>query len=62
MQLLNRYGVRSRPATMIMTGLAQRNGLSLEQFKSPSNSGQSYAVARESLRDDLAIQRVQLAM
>jgi peptidyl-prolyl cis-trans isomerase SurA len=43
-----------------MTRLAKQNGLSLEQFRiALEQSGQSYAVARESLRDDLAIQRVQ---
>ena len=43
-----------------MTRLARQNGLTLEQFRNAlEQSGQSYAVARESLRDDLAIQRVQ---
>lgn len=62
LQLANRYGVRipDQQLDESMTRLAQRNGLSLEQFRvALEQSGQSYAVARESLRDDLAIQRVQ---
>ena len=43
-----------------MTRLARQNGLTLEQFRTAlEQSGQSYAAAREGLRDDLAIQRVQ---
>ena len=43
-----------------MARLAQQNGLSLEQFRiALEQSGQNYAAARENLRDDLAIQRVQ---
>ena len=62
LQLADRYGVRipDQQLDESMTRLAQRNGLSLEQFRvALEQSGQSYAVARESLRDDLAIQRVQ---
>lgn len=43
-----------------MTRLASQNGMTLQQFrKALEGSGQSYAVAREALRDDVAIQRVQ---
>ena len=62
LQLANRYGVRipDQQLDESMTRLAKQNGLSLEQFRiALEQSGQSYAVARESLRDDLAIQRVQ---
>jgi len=62
LQLADRYGVRipDQQLDESMTRLAQRNGLTLEQFRvALEQSGQSYAVARESLRDDLAIQRVQ---
>lgn len=62
LQLADRYGVRipDQQLDESMTRLAQRNALSLEQFRvALEQSGQSYAVARESLRDDLAIQRVQ---
>ena len=62
LQLADRYGVRIPDLQLdeSMTRLAQRNGLSLEQFRvALEQSGQSYAIARESLRDDLAIQRVQ---
>lgn len=62
LQLADRYGVRipDQQLDESMTRLAQRNGLSLEQFRvALEQSGQSYAIARESLRDDLAIQRVQ---
>ena len=62
MQLANRYGVRIPDAQLdeAMTRLARQNGLTLEQFRiALEQSGQSYAAARESLRDDLAIQRVQ---
>ena len=62
LQLADRYGVRipDQQLDESMTRLAQRNGLSLEQFRvALEQSGQSYAFARESLRDDLAIQRVQ---
>ena len=62
LQLANRYGVRipDQQLDESMTRLAKQNGLSLEQFRiALEQSGQSYALARESLRDDLAIQRVQ---
>ena len=62
LQLAARYGVRipDQQLDESMTRLAQQNGLTLEQFKAAlEQSGQSYAVARESLRNDLAIQRVQ---
>ena len=62
LQRADRYGVRipDQQLDESMTRLAQRNGLSLEQFRvALEQSGQSYAIARESLRDDLAIQRVQ---
>ena len=62
LQLANRYGVRIPDAQLdeSMTRLARQNGLTLEQFRQAlEQSGQSYALARESLRDDLAIQRVQ---
>lgn len=62
LQLANRYGVRIPDAQLdeSMARLARQNGLTLEQFRlALEQSGQSYAIARESLRDDLAIQRVQ---
>ena len=62
LQLANRYGVRipDQQLDESMTRLARQNDLTLEQFRNAlEQSGQSYAVARESLRDDLAIQRVQ---
>ncbi len=62
LQLANRYGVRipDQQLDEAMTRLAQQNNLTLEQFRSAlEQSGQSYAAAREGLRDDLAIQRVQ---
>ena len=62
LQLANRYGVRipDQQLDEAMTRLARQNGLTLEQFRTAlKQSGQSYAAAREGLRDDLAIQRVQ---
>ena len=62
LQLANRYGVRipDQQRDEAMTRLARQNGLTLEQFRiALEQSGQSYAAAREGLRDDLAIQRVQ---
>ena len=62
MQLANRYGVRIPDAQLdeAMTRLARQNGLTLEQFRiAVEQSGQNYAATRESLRQDLAIQRVQ---
>jgi peptidyl-prolyl cis-trans isomerase SurA len=62
MQLAIRYGVRipDQQLDEAMTRLARQNGLTLEQFRvALEQSGQSYAMMREDLRDDLAIQRVQ---
>ena len=62
LQLATRYGVRipDQQLDEAMTRLARQNGLTLEQFRiALEQSGQSYAAAREGLRDDLAIQRVQ---
>jgi len=62
LQLANRYGVRipDQQLDEAMSRLARQNGLTLEQFRiALEQSGQSYAAAREGLRDDLAIQRVQ---
>lgn len=62
LQLANRYGVRipDQQLDEAMTRLARQNGLTLEQFRiALQQTGQSYAAARERLRDDLAIQRVQ---
>ena len=62
LQLANRYGVRipDQQLDEAMTRLARQNGVTLEQFRiALEQSGQSYAAAREGLRDDLAIQRVQ---
>lgn len=62
LQLANRYGVRIPDQQLddAMNRLARQNGLTLDQFRlALEQSGQSYAAAREGLRDDLAIQRVQ---
>ncbi len=62
LQLARRYGVRipDQQLDEAMTRLARQNSLTLEQFRiALEQSGQSYAAAREGLRDDLAIQRVQ---
>ena len=62
MQLANRYGVRipDQQLDEAMTRFARQNGLTLEQFRvALEQSGQNYAMMREDLRDDLAIQRVQ---
>jgi len=62
LQLATRYGVRipDQQLDESMTRLAAQNGLTLEQFRQAlQESGESYTVVRESLRDDLAIQRVQ---
>jgi len=62
MQLANRYGVRipDQQLDEAMTRLARQNSLTLEQFRvALEQSGQNYAMMREDLRDDLAIQRVQ---
>ena len=62
LQLASRYGVRipDQQLDEAMSRLARQNGLTLEQFRvALEQAGQSYAAAREGLRDDLAIQRVQ---
>ena len=62
MQLADRYGVRipDQQLDEAMTRLARQNSLTLEQFRvAVEQSGQNYAMMREDLRDDLAIQRVQ---
>ncbi|MCH1554180.1 MAG: SurA N-terminal domain-containing protein, partial [Luminiphilus sp.] len=62
MQLANRYGVRipDQQLDEAMTRLARQNSLTLEQFRvALEQSGQNYAMMREDLRNDLAIQRVQ---
>ncbi len=62
LQLAKRFGVRipDQQLDEAMTRLARQNSLTLEQFRlALEQSGQSYAAAREGLRDDLAIQRVQ---
>lgn len=62
LQLASRYGVRipDQQLDESMTRLARQNGLTLEQFRQAlEQSGQSYAIVREDLRNDLAIQRVQ---
>jgi len=62
LQLAQRYGVRIPDAQLdeSMTRLARQNGMTLEQFRAVvEESGQSYAMMRESMRDDLAVQRVQ---
>ena len=62
LQLAKRYGVRipDQQLDEAMTRLARQNSLTLEQFRiALEQSGQSYAAAREGLRDDLAIQRIQ---
>ena len=62
MQLAERFGVRIPDAQLdeSMARVAAQNGLSLEQFRQALiQSGQDYNAMRESLRKDLAIQRVQ---
>jgi len=62
MQLADRFGVRIPDAQLdeSMGRVAAQNGLSLEQFRQALiQSGQDYNAMRESLRKDLAIQRVQ---
>jgi len=62
LQLASRYGVRIPDPQLdeSMTRLAAQNGMTLQQFRAAlEDSGQSYAMAREAIRDDLAIQRVQ---
>ena len=62
LQLASRYGVRIPDPQLdeSMTRLAAQNGMTLQQFRAAlEDSGQSYPMAREAIRDDLAIQRVQ---
>ena len=62
LQLANRYGVRipDQQLDEAMTRLARQNGLTLDQFRvAVEQAGQNYAMMREDLREDLAIQRVQ---
>ena len=62
MQLADRFGVRIPDAQLdeSMARVAAQNGLSLEQFRQALiQSGQDNNAMRESLRKDLAIQRVQ---
>ena len=61
LQLASRYGVRIPDPQLdeSMTRLATQNGMTLQKFRAAlEDSGQSYAMAREAIRDDLAIQRV----
>lgn len=62
LQLADRYGIRIPDAQLdqAMARIASQNRLTLEQFRDAlTQSGQSYLQMRESLRDELAIQRVQ---
>jgi len=62
LQLADRYGIRIPDAQLdqSMARVAAQNRLTLEQFRDAlTQSGQSYLQMRESLRDELAIQRVQ---
>ena len=62
LQLADRYGIRIPDAQLdqAMARIASQNRLTLEQFREAlTQSGQSYLQMRESLRDELAIQRVQ---
>ena len=62
LQLADRFGVRIPDAQLdeSMGRVAAQNGLTLEQFRQALiQSGQDYNAMRESLRQDLAIQRVQ---
>jgi|TARA_E500000178_G_scaffold105425_1_gene105055 peptidyl-prolyl cis-trans isomerase SurA len=62
LQLAELYGIRIPDAELdeSMARVASRNGLSLEQFRQALiQSGQDYLQMRQSLRRDLAIQRVQ---
>lgn len=62
LQLAERYGIRIPDAQLdqAMARIASQNRLTLEQFRDAlTQSGQSYLQMRESLRDELAIQRVQ---
>lgn len=62
LQLADRYGIRIPDAQLdqSMERVAAQNRLTLEQFRDAlTQNGQSYVQMRESLRDELAIQRVQ---
>ena len=62
LQLADRYGIRIPDAQLdqSMARVAAQNRLTLEQFRDAlTQNGQSYLQMRESLRDELAIQRVQ---
>ena len=62
LQLADRYGVRVPDAQLdqSMAQIAAQNGMTLEQFRDAlSQTGQSYIEMRASIRDELAIQRVQ---
>jgi len=62
MQLADRFGVRIPDAQLdeSLAGDGAQHGVSLEQFRQALvQSGQDYNAMRESLRKDLAIQRVQ---
>lgn len=62
LQLADRYGIRIPDAQLdqSMGRVAAQNRLTLEQFRDAlTQNGQSYVQMRESLRDELAIQRVQ---
>ncbi len=62
LQLADRYGVRVPDAQLdqSMARIAAQNGMTPEQFRDAlSQTGQSYIEMRASIRDELAIQRVQ---
>ncbi len=62
MQLADRFGVRISEEQLdaSMRTLAEQNSMSMESFRQAVEaSGQSYIEMRESLRNELAIQRVQ---
>ena len=62
LQLADRYGVRVPDAQLdqSMARIAAQNGMTPEQFRDAlSQTGQSYIEMRTSIRDELAIQRVQ---
>ena len=62
LQLADRYGVRVPDVQLdqSMARIAAQNGMTTEQFRDALNqTGQSYIEMRTSIRDELAIQRVQ---
>lgn len=62
LQLAERYGIRIADAQLdaAMQRLASQNGLTLEQFRGALEAqGESYAMIRENMRQELSIQRVQ---